>query len=191
MRVRQRRREIMLTDEQKDEAVILVYRYAQELRDLGYKVLPIRKIKFGNGIKIFGSCKRHCLGKTPNSVTIKLNEVCWRAADYSLKSTILHELIHAMSDTNHHDANFKKYAAELSARYNVPIAVHADDEEWEAVKTNDDVKFPYRVVCNYCGKTTEYLRRAKIIRDIEEGRADRWKCRRCGEHDFAVLRNDD
>ena len=177
---------VMLTDDQKNDATILLYRYAQELRDLGYNVLPIRGVKFGNAVKIFGSCRRHYNGQTPSGVTIKINEVCWRAADYSLKSTILHELVHAIADTHHHDAAFKKYAAEISRRYGVPIATHADAAEWEAVKTNESVVFPYRVVCKYCGKTYEYLRRAKIIRDIERGKGERWKCPRCGSNVFAV-----
>ena len=180
----------MLTESQKNDATIMIYRYANELRDLGYKVLPIRAVKFGNAVKIFGSCKRHYVGGKPIDVTLKINEVCWHAANYSLKSTILHELIHAMTDTKHHDAIFKKYAAELSKRYDVPISVHAGEEEWAAVKKNDDIHFPYRVICNFCGNTYEYLRRAKIIGDIEKGCGARWKCSRCGSHDFTVKKND-
>ena len=178
----------MLTETQKNDALILVYRFAQELRDLGYKVLPIRAVKFGSAIKIFGSCRRHYANNRCTDVTIKINEVCWHAADYSLKSTILHELIHAMADTTHHDATFKKYAAELSARYNVPISTRAAREEWAKVQTNKDVHFPYRVVCNFCGNTYEYLRRAKIVADIESGRGNRWKCGRCGGNDFTVYK---
>lgn len=180
----------MLTESQKNDAVILVYRFAQELRDLGYNVLPIRAVKFGKAVKTFGSCRRHYVGNHCADVTITINEVCWYAAEYSLKSTILHELIHAMSDTVHHDAAFKKYAAELSRRYNVPIAVYAADDEWAAVRANEGVHFPYRVVCCFCGKTYEYLRRAKIIRDIENGSGDRWKCRQCGGNDFKVEHTD-
>ena len=164
----------------------MIYRFAQELRDLGYPVLPIRKIKFGGAIKTFGTCKRHYRGGKPTDVTLTINEVCWHAADYSVKATILHELIHAMTDTTHHDARFKQYAAELSKRYGVPIGTHADNEEWTAVKTDREIVFPYKVICRFCGVSTNYLRRAKIIRDIENGHGDKYVCRKCGGRDFEV-----
>ena len=179
----------MLTQSQKNDAIILIYRYAQELRDLGYKVLPIRAVKFGSAVKIFGSCRRHYINNRCCDVTIKINEVCWHAAAYSLKSTILHELIHAMEDTTNHDAVFKKYAAELSRRYNVPISVRAAEEEWNAVKADEEVCFPYSVVCSFCGNTSEYIRRAKIVRDIENGKGYLYRCVRCGSHEFKVERN--
>ena len=176
----------MLSDEQKNEATILFYRLADELRSLGYQVLPILGIKFSSATKCFGSCQRKKTGRQLVGAIITISEVCWHAKDYSLKSTVLHELIHAMADTHNHGALFQRYAKEISTRYHVPIATHANNEEWEAVKNDGYVKFSYIIKCKKCGAVFEYLRRSKFVTAVMEGKGNRWHCGKCRGNDFAL-----
>ena len=178
----------MITDVQKNAAVIMVYDYAEELRRLGYKVLPIRRIKFSSAVKCFGRCRLHVKNQKPVAATITIGEVCWHAKDYSLKSTVLHELIHAMADTENHGVLFQKYAAELSRYYHVPISTHAQSEESEAVKADGYADFAYIVECKKCGARFEYLRRSKFVEDVAKGRGNLWRCRKCRSNNFVLVK---
>ena len=177
----------MLTEREKQRARDLVgYLYA-DLRGRGYRLLPVREVRFGRGLRVFGSCRRHIeRGKGATAVTIYLGEVCFHAQPYTLLATIVHELIHAMPDTKGHDEKFQKYARELSKVYGVPVGTHAMPAEWEAAKTSGFVKFRYEVKCTGCGATSRFLRRTKLVEAAEKGDTKEWRCRVCGGSDFVL-----
>ena len=111
----------MVLPAQRIEAARMVQRLAHELRSAGYPVLPILDIGFNDAQREYGHCQRMVEGGRSIGASITLSERCWEEGPSCLKSTILHELVHAIPDTHQHDAKFRAYAKEIGAKYGLVL----------------------------------------------------------------------
>ena len=181
---------LMLTQEEKNFITESVHHYAQELMLAGYTVLPILDVRFSNSVRTFGCCKKHFddVRKRFRGATITISESCLHGTRDCLKSVILHELIHAMPDTKHHDAVWQKYAREISKKFGVDIHTHVEDEDAEAVIENCPERFNWHVRCNLCGKEWHFVRKTKFVKNaLRHGKTIYHKC---GGNSFSVFQPD-
>lgn len=166
----------MWTPQMKDFVTRLVYKYHAELTERGYKLHPIKEIKFTRAIRTFGTCTVHF--KTKNC-TIAISERCFFSGEDKVRNTVLHELCHDIKGTRGHGYLWQKYAKEIGSLYNTNITQYATKEE--CANSADYVKerYNWEVVCECCGNTNKYVRQTKHIKDIMAGNGHRWCCGNC------------
>lgn len=96
--------------------------------------------------------------------------------DYSLDSTILHELLHTCKDCMDHGSRWKRYAAMVKKAYGYDIARTSTYEEKRIVPgTMKEREYKYKLECKHCGVVWKYKRMCPTVKH--------WKWMRCGRCD--------
>ena len=120
----------------------------------------------------WGSCRRYPDG----SYLIRINDKLLQAQvpPESLKTTVLHELLHAATGCTGHRGQWAKLAKLVSARLGLSITPTA---AWDAkgldLQKDPDVK--YRFLCTGCGKMAVRFRTCAFTRQYR-----RYRCTACG-----------
>lgn len=177
----------MLTSEEKAFITESVHLYARALSAAGYRVLPIEEVRFSRALRTFGSCRKNFDASKKNfvSATITISESCLKGTDDCLKNVILHELIHAMPDTENHDAKWQEYAREISERFGASIHTHVGEDDADAVYENCHDRFRWHVRCDTCGYTWHFVKKTKFVKNaLRHGRKFHHSC---GGSSFSVV----
>lgn len=175
----------MWTEKTKKLVKDLIISYRRELMDRGYFVLPIRHIRFSKAYSYYGLCET---GDNDKTVDISISHICLIAGMEEVKSTILHELIHAMPCTHGHDATWKQIAKEISKIYNIPITTGYGDKPSEKVLQAERKASKYIVKCISCNHKWFYQRKTRTVQGIMKN--PRFcTCPYCHKNEFKVLTN--
>ena len=91
------------------QATKMVHELRNELISYGFKVFPVRKVLLSTRCtNRFGQCRYNTRfnfltnKQDIESVDIQITDLCFNSTSDCLKSTVLHELIHAMPDGQGH-----------------------------------------------------------------------------------------
>ena len=88
----------------------------------------------------------HTYGKCWNKVKVTLNDKLPLPIS---PETIVHELIHTISECKGHDSRFQYWARKANRMYNMNIGTYASESEKEAFRKV--VKPVYTIKCSKCG----------------------------------------
>jgi len=135
-------------------------------------VLPKINYGFNKRLSSVGVCKKRREG-----VTIELSKPYYDARlknndIKSIKSTILHEMCHAMPNGGGHGYGWKKYVNTINRKFGYDIKRLADDSE--SINEVSKSKAKYQFVCEDCGEVINQVRMSKFVTDYE-----RYTCAKC------------
>jgi len=101
---------------------------------------------------------------------------------FSIKQTIVHELIHTVSGCNNHGSNFQKYARLINKHYpEYKVSTYYVPESAELEKMPATKKPKYVVTCETCGTKSYFYRKCKTLDIIS-----RCTCKKCKNSNFKV-----
>lgn len=168
-------------DKQSFEQYVRSWR--EELIHAGFKVAPIYAVSFYNRVRNLGTCH---LSRDIGMAKLSFNVLLLNLIDDDdnggfdvARTTVLHELIHAMPGSYNHGPRFQSFAQEVNLRYGSSVCTHlsADDREVWRSASMAAKRYKYFVTCD-CGHTKVY--RARACRIVSS--PERYHCRKCGGH---------
>lgn len=169
-----------MTKEQKIYITKLVYTYYYDLQKHGFEFFPLKSVKFSKATTYLGRCTIY----SDFSAKIDISEMALVENDIMLRSTILHELCHAMLNSYKHGVIWHKNANMISKLYNIPITE-------KVKKTTEHKKFianqcKYEMCCPNCGRKWRFLRKNKMIKNLlGEEHTMKYTCK-CGSENFII-----
>lgn len=160
----------------------MITKYREIMIQNELPVYRINRIVYGRSISTLGTCRKNNYFKV---CTITISDLTLYSED-SLKNTILHELCHALPDTVGHNKQWFLYVSKVNKLFNANIQQYASKEEARYARTVIKQKAKYKVVCNNCGEHWEYMRKAKIVKAIEDNKGYKYICPQCQAYNFSV-----
>ena len=150
----------------------MVYSYREDMLSRGIKVGKIMGVRFTNSLHVFGLCQKIRQGVYVITITDL-------ALHGDIKSTVVHELIHAVDGCYNHDSKFQTIAKELSKAYNIELGTTASSKEMEMTREYRLSKAKYVIKC------TNTNCNCLIFRDRAVGvvvNPDKYRCGDCGSN---------
>lgn len=133
---------------------------------------------------------KSCWGKchyTPKKIQISDRLSDDYVSDKSVKTVILHEMLHTNDKCHNHGEFFKRYASKLNNQFGYNIQRLGSYEMYgvkrEAKSDNKDRV----VVCEDCGHEWLYNHKRKFIRKYKPGSTN-YTCPYCKGHDFLIFK---
>lgn len=170
-----------MTKEQKAYIKNLVYAYYHDLQKKGFEFFPLECVKFSKATTYLGRCTIY----NNFSAKIDISEMAIVESELMLKSTILHELCHAMLNSYKHGLTWQQNAAKVSKLYNIPIAEKV--KKTAAHKQFIISQCKYEMKCPKCKHRWRFLRKNKIIKNLlGEEHTMEYTCGFCGNKNLIV-----
>lgn len=148
----------MWTNVEKRNTEDMVYQIYNELRNYGFPLYPLVRIRFTEGVRYLGKCSRN-LGN--NEVTLCINHAVLDMPN-KLKNTILHEICHMIVGTRGHDKVWKHYARVIGIHYDTVIQQYASADA--AVIVDSQRKYKHKLTCEYCGREWKFSRAGRVVK---------------------------
>lgn len=99
----------------------------------------------------------------------------------SLKSTIMHEILHTCKNCYNHGQVWKRYAERVSKAYGYNIKRCTSSEEKGVKEIKSVKKIIHQFVCNGCGQVVDRERESRFTKNYTE-----YRCGMCGS-DFKKI----
>ena len=150
----------------------MVYFYREDMLARGIKVGKVMGVRFTNSLHDFGFCQKIRQGVYVITITDL-------AMHGDIKSTIVHELIHAVNGCYNHGSKFQTIAKELSKAYNIELGTTASDKEMKMTEEYRLSKAKYVIKCTNqnCNCMIFRYRAVGVVKNT-----DKYKCGYCGSN---------
>ena len=142
----------------KEQVEKMVHAYRHDMLTRGIKVGKISRVWFSKvSLHKFGSCRRLMNGY----FVIEITDLGLHG---DVKSTIVHELIHAVDGCYNHGPKFQEIARLLSSAYNMELGTHAGASEMELSREYRISKAKYVIKCKKCGQIITRQRATRLVK---------------------------
>ena len=150
----------------------MVYSYREDMIARGIEVGKVMGVRFTNSLHDFGFCQKIRQGVYVITITDL-------AMHGDIKSTIVHELIHAVNGCYNHGSKFQTIAKELSKAYNIELGTTASSKEMEMTNEYRLSKAKYVIKCTNqnCNCMIFRYRAVGVVKNT-----DKYKCGECGSN---------
>ena len=146
----------------------MVYSYREDMLARGIKVGKVMGVRFTNSLHDFGFCQKIRQGVYVITITDL-------AMHGDIKSTVVHELIHAVNGCYNHGSKFQTIAKELSKAYNIELGTTASSKEMEMTNEYRLSKAKYVIKCTKCNCMIFRYRAVGVVKNT-----DKYRCGECG-----------
>ena len=150
----------------------MVYYYREDMLSRGIKVGKVMQVRFNKSPHDFGFCQKIRKGVYVITITDL-------ALHGDIKSTVVHELIHAVDGCYNHGSKFQTIAKELSKAYNIELGTTASSKEMEMTKEYRLSKAKYVIKCTNSNCNCMIFRYRAVGVVVNP---DKYKCGECGSN---------
>ena len=167
-------------------------------REVPFPKRPIKfSDKFLHGMRALGQCRTTYPrgNREERQCVISLNRafISGYMSPESLRSTIMHEIVHTFDGCDNHGANFKHWENLICKDFGVDIGVRADEKEAREFSRANVSSAKDIVVCLDCGHYWTYSRKTKhIVEFVHQDEIfflPRFRCPKALSHCLVIRRD--
>jgi len=138
------------------------------------------------------TCRREsawgdCHKEDNGSYRIRVSERLLTTDEHSIKTTIIHELLHTVPGGHGHRGNWKRYAEYVSSNTNYNITrTTSSAEKGLAPRQINRLAYKYKAVCDSCGHEYFYKKNCSILEIMRGNVKGYCTCPKCKNRKFTL-----